>query len=89
LQATTFADSEQSTTSGFSTDYVVVPGSGDNGGFAWHDESDIGIATHSGNAYVIVSLDAGAVQSPDKQKTLRWQLPTLTAIMTGVLDALR
>jgi len=90
-QATTFADVEQGSTSDSYADFVTVPASGDNGGFAWYDEPDFCIATHSGNAYVIVAIDvgAGAAQDPDKQKTLRKQVPTLAAIMTGVLDALR
>ena len=89
--ATTFADAEQTRTPELYAEYLPVAATGDNGGFAWYDEPDFCMATHSGNAYVIVAMDpgAGAASEPDMRKALRTQLPALTAVMTTVLDALR
>ncbi|MEV8506913.1 hypothetical protein AB0368_19165 [Actinoplanes sp. NPDC051475] len=82
-QATALADAEQVSSSGFSADFVTVPASGDNGGFAWFDEGEYGIATHSGNAYVMVMVNPGG-----GQKALQKQVPSLTAVMADVLDVL-
>ena len=90
-QATTLADVEQGSTSESYADFVVVPGSGDNGGFAWYEGQELGMATHAGNNYVVVTAYPGTAvtQDPDSRKVLQKQVPTLTAIMDGVLDALR
>ncbi|MBM2621958.1 hypothetical protein JIG36_41300 [Actinoplanes sp. LDG1-06] len=77
-QATALADAEQSTTSESGAGFVTVPAVGDSGGFAWSDEPEYTLATHAGNAYVVVIMNPGTAADSSK----------LTTVMTDVLKAL-
>ncbi|AGZ45156.1 hypothetical protein AFR_34490 [Actinoplanes friuliensis DSM 7358] len=90
-QATTLADVDQGSTSDSYADFVTVPGSGDNGGFAWSDDKELGLATHAGNAYVVLVVFPSdeANKNADSRPALQKQVPGLTKIMADMLTALR